>query len=110
MCGICGFFTSSKARLSAEQAELALRRITTALSHRGPDDAGFWMDPKAGLAFGHRRLSILDLSPAGHQPMISEDGRFVLVMNGEIYNFRELRQELRKTGQVFVGNSDTEVM
>jgi asparagine synthase (glutamine-hydrolysing) len=110
MCGICGFFTSSKARLSAEQAELALRRMTTALSHRGPDDAGFWMDPKAGLAFGHRRLSILDLSPAGHQPMISEDGRFVLVMNGEIYNFRELRQELRKIGQVFVGNSDTEVM
>ncbi|MDB6029902.1 MAG: asparagine synthase, glutamine-hydrolyzing [Verrucomicrobiales bacterium] len=84
--------------------------MTSTLSHRGPDDAGLWLDPKAGIALGHRRLSILDLSPAGHQPMTSQDGRFVLVLNGEIYNFRELRAELQNSGHAFRSTSDTEVM
>jgi asparagine synthase (glutamine-hydrolysing) len=78
--------------------------------HRGPDDAGVWSDAEAGVALGHRRLSIIDLSPLGHQPMLSACGRFVLSYNGEIYNFPALRSELEQAGDFFRGHSDTEVL
>lgn len=82
------------------------------IAHRGPDDAGLWLDPAQGLALGFRRLSIIDLSAAGHQPMMSADGRYVIVMNGEIYNFAEIRAELEgaNPSQAWRGRSDTEVL
>ncbi len=102
MCGIAG--------LSGMVDEGALRLAVQAIAHRGPDDEGIFTDPAAGVGLGHRRLSILDLSPQGHQPMASTDGTVVLVYNGEIYNFRELRRELEMQGVQFRGNSDTEVL
>lgn len=90
--------------------EAVLSGMTQALQHRGPDDAGLWCDPASGIALGHRRLSILDLSPLGHQPMFSADGRYVLAYNGEIYNFQTLRSELAALGHAFRGHSDTEVL
>ena len=83
-------------------------RMTNRLRHRGPDDFGIWLDAAVPVALGHRRLSIIDLSPLGHQPMVSASGRYVLVFNGEIYNYRELRAELNH--YPFAGTSDTEVM
>jgi asparagine synthase (glutamine-hydrolysing) len=80
------------------------------LKHRGPDDGGSWADVAAGVALAHRRLSIVDLSSEGHQPMTSRDGRYVLVFNGEIYNYKDLSAELGTRGHVFRGHSDTEVM
>jgi len=102
MCGVIGvsgFFT-----VAALQAGVA------AISHRGPDDAGMYTDPVAQVGLGHTRLSILELSALGHQPMLTDDGQVVLVFNGEIYNFRELRAELEAKGVVFKGHSDTEVI
>lgn len=86
--------------------------MTDALSHRGPDDRGTWFDEQAGIGLGHRRLAILDLSPRGHQPMLSRSGRFVLVFNGEIYNHRELRARLTgsPSGPDWLGDSDTETL
>jgi asparagine synthase (glutamine-hydrolysing) len=81
--------------------------MTGLMARRGPDDAGYWSD--AHCALGFRRLAILDLSPAGHQPMLTSDGRHVLVFNGEIYNFRELRGELESAGVTFRSTGDTEV-
>jgi asparagine synthase (glutamine-hydrolysing) len=107
MCGIAGFLSPSA---EPKRMGAVIRAMTDCLRHRGPDDEGVWLDPGAGIALGHRRLSIVDLSPAGHQPMLSADGRFVVTFNGEIYNFRELRAEL-ETGDVTLrGHSDTEVM
>lgn len=85
-----------------------VRRMTDQLNHRGPDDSGVWVDPQIGLALGHRRLSIVDLSQDGHQPMFSESGRYVTVFNGEVYNFVALRQQLAQKGHRFRGHSDTE--
>lgn len=84
--------------------------MTSAIGHRGPDDDGHWFDAEAGVALGHRRLSILDLSPEGHQPMASESHRYCLIFNGEIYNFAELREQLESLGHRFRGHSDTEVV
>src|SRR5207249_4381189 len=77
---------------------------------RGPDDAGTWVDPEVGVALGHRRLAVIDLSSAGHQPMVSTSGRFVLVYNGELYNTREIRTELEDSRERFRGHSDTELL
>jgi asparagine synthase (glutamine-hydrolysing) len=90
--------------------QATIRLMSDTLLHRGPDDEGHWIDAEAGVALGFRRLSIIDLSPEGHQPMTSADGRYVLIFNGEIYNFRELRRELDSAGHSFRGHSDTEVM
>lgn len=92
-----------------DETRAVLRRMTDQLEHRGPDDEGYWIDPDAGVALGHRRLSIVDLSETGHQPMHSGSGKYVTVLNGEIYNYRDLRRELELSGTVFRGNSDTEV-
>jgi asparagine synthase (glutamine-hydrolysing) len=101
MCGIAGKFGGSiESVLGA----------THKLSHRGPDDWGIFVDRDIPLALGHRRLSILDPSPAGHQPMIIADGNVVIVFNGEIYNFFELRSELERSGYSFSSGSDTEVL
>ncbi|HEX8775523.1 MAG TPA: asparagine synthase (glutamine-hydrolyzing) [Pyrinomonadaceae bacterium] len=90
--------------------QATIRLMSDTLLHRGPDDEGSWLDEAAGVALGFRRLSIIDLSPEGHQPMTSADGRYVAIFNGEIYNFRELRRELDAYGHRFRGHSDTEVM
>lgn len=109
MCGIAGFFRP--AGLSAE-AQSALGRMSATLSHRGPDDSGIWTDAAAGVALSHRRLSVLDLSPAGHQPMSSGSGRYVIVFNGEIYNHPELRKQLEQSAAPprWRGHSDTEIL
>src|SRR5579871_2753397 len=109
MCGITGFLDTSRSQ-STEQLTLTARRMSTSLSHRGPEDEGVWVDPNVGIAFGHRRLSIIDLSPMGHQPMHSASGRYVITYNGEIYNFKSLRNELEQLGETFRGHSDTEIM
>lgn len=108
MCGIAGFLTVSPL---APDSGRVLEAMTRAIAHRGPDDSGQWLDRPAGVALGHRRLSIIDLSAAGHQPMASASGRYVVVYNGEIYNFRALRRELEELGvSGWRGHSDTEVM
>src|ERR1700732_1690538 len=108
MCGITGLLTVQS--LPAERMDAELRTMSAALAHRGPDDDGVWCDVAAGIGFGHRRLSIIDLSPLGHQPMASRSGRFTITFNGEIYNYRELRSELLALGHPFRGASDTEVL
>lgn len=109
MCGIVGFLEPPRRRSPAETRS-RLERMRDALRHRGPDDQGSWFDEASGIALGHRRLSILDLSPEGHQPKASADGRYCMVYNGEVYNYRELRQELEGHGHLFSGRSDTEVV
>lgn len=104
MCGLTGFWQAGGC--SAERATATLDTMATAIAHRGPDDAGVWLDADAGIGLAHRRLSILDLSPAGHQPMLSPSGRFVLVFNGEIYNHLELRQELERKHSPFFTDGD----
>ena len=108
MCGIAGFWRPENGAATAHLS--ALRRMTNALAHRGPDAFGHWIEPKFGVALGHRRLSIIDLSPTGAQAMHSASGRFIIVFNGEIYNFLPLRQELMTMGASFQGTSDTEVL
>lgn len=106
MCGIAGFSLAAGGSFRADH----LKSTLTALAHRGPDDAGVYEDTKHGIGLAHTRLAILDLSPLGHQPMVGDNGRLVIVFNGEIYNFRELRTELEDLGHKFLGNSDTEVL
>jgi len=107
MCGIAGFFDSTK-RLDGRHATVMADKII----HRGPDDGGSWVDTQFGIALAHRRLSILDLSPAGQQPMTSSSGRYVIVFNGEIYNHLEIRRELETAGSapIWRGHADTETI
>jgi asparagine synthase (glutamine-hydrolysing) len=110
MCGLTGIFSVDRDS-SRDELIATARRMADALHHRGPDDAGAWADPLAGIALGFRRLAIVDLTPQGHQPMESASGRYVVAFNGEIYNFEELRAELDGgQPQVYRGRSDTEVM
>ena len=109
MCGISGFLDLRSTRCDDQLVDLA-RAMASAIGHRGPDDAGEWTDEAAGIALSHRRLSIIDTSPAGHQPMVSASGRYVLVYNGELYNAPELGKELRSSGWTPRGHSDTEVL
>ena len=109
ICGICGFLNSEPDQ-SDDVLTTVIDGMVDALQHRGPDDTGRWTDPSAGVGFGHTRLAIIDLSPAGHQPMESACGRYVLTLNGEIYNYRSLRRDMEAAGRTFRGNSDTEVM
>ncbi|MDW6020581.1 asparagine synthase (glutamine-hydrolyzing) [Mesorhizobium sp. BAC0120] len=108
MCGIAGILLAPHAVHTGSLRAIA--QMTSALHHRGPDGEGFWVNREAGLALGHRRLAIIDLSEAGRQPMCSASGRHVITFNGEIYNFRDLRRDLESTGHSFRGTSDTEVM
>ena len=109
MCGITGFWDTTL-KLDAQSLQNVARQMTDTLVLRGPDDEGQWVDESRGIALGHRRLAILDLSPEGHQPMVSVDSRYIIVFNGEIYNFLEIRKQLEQRGYKFRGHSDTEVM
>lgn len=105
MCGIAGIVFANNSNLSS-----LIERMVLVLRLRGPDDYGFWIEANRGIALGHCRLAILDLSSAGRQPMKSRSGRYVITYNGEIYNYLEVRDELIKQGVNFSGHSDTEVM
>ncbi len=108
MCGITGFLPCPP-----DDAALSIKQMTDALQHRGPDNSGIWLDQEHGVGLGHRRLAIVDLSPAGHQPMHSASGRYVIVFNGEVYNHLSLRKQLEAGGalqRVWQGHSDTETL
>ena len=107
MCGISGVFGHG----NVQSLSHLVKTMRDSLVHRGPDDAGIWVSADDNIAFGHRRLSVIDLSAQGHQPMLSKDGRYVIVFNGEIYNHKILRQEIEREGAIsWHGHSDTEVM
>jgi asparagine synthase (glutamine-hydrolysing) len=111
MCGLTGFW--QPAGFDAPAAQALVLSMAARIAYRGPDDAGAWVDADCGIALGHRRLSIVDLSAAGHQPMVSNSGRYVVAYNGEIYNHTELRQQLeREAGHALSwrGHSDTETL
>jgi asparagine synthase (glutamine-hydrolysing) len=109
MCGFAGFLEFATARPHSESERL-IARMTDRLIHRGPDDVGHWLNESGAIALGHRRLSVLDTSQHGHQPMTSPCGRFVLAYNGEVYNHLELRRDLQSIGASFQGQSDTETL
>jgi len=108
MCGIAGILEPGGA--GEDELQAHIEAMTAALRHRGPDDAGTYVDPAAGVALGSRRLAVVDLSRHGHQPMVCAQRRHVLAFNGEIYNYRDLRRELEHEGARFGGSSDTEVL
>ena len=107
MCGITGFIDAQR---RVDDPHRTLGAMASTLDHRGPDDSGTWFDPESGVGLAHTRLSIIDLSSEGHQPMVSSSGRTILTYNGEIYNFLELRKKLEGVGRRFRGHSDTEVL
>ena len=111
MCGLTGFLGGGNFKTQLESEHL-LNNMTDAISHRGPDHDGFWNDINSSIGLGHRRLSILDLSSAGTQPMISKSGRYIVVFNGEIYNHFDLRSKLVDQKHVLEwrGHSDTETL
>ncbi|MEM1204548.1 MAG: asparagine synthase (glutamine-hydrolyzing) [Acidobacteriota bacterium] len=109
MCGICGIFQPERGA-AGDRARRAVAAMARGLERRGPDDEGLWSDPEGRLHLGFRRLAILDLSDAGRQPMASADGRSILVFNGEIYNYPDLRRELQGRGRTFRSSGDTEVL
>ena len=106
MCGMCGIFNIAGESVQAHE----VAAMTATLQHRGPDDEGVYATPDGQVGLGNRRLAIIDLSPAGHQPMSNEDGSVWIAYNGEVYNFAELRQELLAAGHVFRSHTDTEVL
>ena len=110
MCGICGKISLNN---SNNINEGLMRKMCSVLRHRGPDDYGSRLEAvgsRGGMGLGHRRLSVIDLSEAGHQPMSNEDGSVWIVMNGEIYNFPGLRKDLEQKGHRFKSHTDTEVI
>ena len=107
MCGIAGIISSNK---ETSLLELDGNAMAETLRHRGPDGSGLWISKSDGIVFAHRRLAIQDLSDSGKQPMLSRTGRYCVVFNGEIYNFREMATDLVRRGHDFVGHSDTEVL
>jgi len=109
MCGLTGIF-DPRANRPGDRLRDDVDRMSATLAHRGPDDRGSWVDTTSGIALGHTRLSVIDLSTEGRQPMLSACGRYRVVFNGEIYNFRRLRDELETLGHRFRGHSDTEVL
>src|SRR5258708_27874955 len=108
MCGMAGIGRTDGERESELRQEVG--RMAATLVHRGRDSSGGWVDAQVGVAFGFRRLAVVDLSDGGHQPMVSSDGRYVIAFNGEIYNFKELRAGLEQLGFAFRSRSDTEVI
>src|SRR5689334_10434481 len=110
MCGFAGVLSPASSTTSTGERAAALREMTAAVRHRGPDDEAIWMDPAGHFDVGFCRLAIIDLSSRGRQPMTSQRGRFVVAYNGEIYNFAELKRDLQGLGCTFVGRSDTEVL
>jgi asparagine synthase (glutamine-hydrolysing) len=106
---LTGFLDLARATGTDELTAL-IGRMTDTIAHRGPDDAASWVDAEAGIALGFRRLAIVDLTPAGRQPMVSASGRFVIIFNGEVYNAEDLRPELAALGIGFRGHSDTEII
>ncbi len=110
MCGIAGLFSVQRVVHEAGARDAVLRRMTHSIAHRGPDDEGIWHDLEGRCSLGHRRLSIIDTSAAGHQPMVDASERWVISYNGEIYNFEELRAQLLACGIAFRGRTDTEVL
>ena len=110
MCGIVGFFQPDG--FTSPAARSVLSAMSSAIAHRGPDDDGVWLDVGSGVALAHRRLAVIDLSAAGHQPMPSSSGRYVIVFNGEIYNHAEIRKQIeaRLPTMSWIGSSDTEVL
>src|SRR5512147_2648743 len=100
MCGISGFLSAPSA-MAPDQARRIAELMANRLVHRGPDAGATWQDHSAGIALGHRRLLIIDLSPTGAQPMVSAGGRWVIAFNGEVYNFLDLRSELERFGTKF---------
>ena len=106
MCGIVGFKTGEWFQELRED----LSHAVSSLAHRGPDDSGVFFDSESGIGLGHRRLSVIDLSESGRQPMGSDDGKIQIVYNGEVYNFREIRKNLEQHGHHFRTGTDTEVI
>ena len=107
MCGLVGFWDGQS---SLQDPYSIISKMTDRLRHRGPNDKGIWCDAEQGIALGHRRLAILDLSSQGHQPMHSHNDRYVIIYNGEIYNYLELKKQLQKNNHHFTSHSDTEVI
>ncbi len=108
MCGFAGFIDNNRS-LTSDMLKQTIKKMADTLCHRGPDDSGTWVDATCGIALGFQRLAILDLTPTGHQPMISHNGRFVIVLNGEIYNHKDIKKELESV-DIWNGHSDTEIM
>ena len=109
MCGFAGFYLNGEGEAPLE-VEKIITNMTDKLEHRGPDDSGIWLDDKNSIALGHRRLAIVDVSSSGHQPMTSAGSRYVIALNGEIYNHSQLRNELNliNPNTQWNGHSDTE--
>ena len=110
MCGIAGLLSHNRFLHSSEACDRLVRHMASVQAHRGPDDEGVWHDERGRCSLAHRRLSIIDTSKAGHQPMLDGQGRWVITFNGEIYNFKEVRAELEALGASFRGRTDTEVL